>query len=246
MERENVVEFKVSGKYALFSDPINKMGGEKFTYQIPTYQALKGILEGIYWKPTLIWVIDDVRVMKPIRTQSQGIRPINYSGGNTLSLYTYLVDVEYQVKAHFIWNMNREDLIEDRNENKHYQIATRMIERGGRRDIFLGTRECQGYVEPVKFGEGKGVYDEYGELSFGIMFHGFDYPDEAYDDMGKDKLVARLWAPVMKNGYVRFIRPDECSIRRVVKEMYTKSFKKCINFIGLDEFESEGEILELD
>ncbi len=52
-----------------------------------------------------------------------------------------------------------------------------MIERGGRRDVFLGTRECQGYVEPCKFGE-KGFYDDYGEMSFGLMFHGFDYPDE--------------------------------------------------------------------
>jgi CRISPR-associated protein Cas5d len=45
MEKENTVEFMVSGRYALFSDPINRMGGEKLSYQIPTYQALKGILE---------------------------------------------------------------------------------------------------------------------------------------------------------------------------------------------------------
>ncbi len=31
-----------------------------------------------------------------------------------------------------------------------------MIEKGGRQDIFLGTRECQGYVKPCKFGEGIG------------------------------------------------------------------------------------------
>lgn len=55
LERENSIEFKVSGRYALFSDPINRIGGEKFSYQVPTYQALKGILESVYWKPTLIW-----------------------------------------------------------------------------------------------------------------------------------------------------------------------------------------------
>ena len=54
MEKENIVEVKVSGRYALFSDPINRIGGEKFSYQVPTYQALKGILESVYWKPTLI------------------------------------------------------------------------------------------------------------------------------------------------------------------------------------------------
>ncbi|MEG1583952.1 MAG: type I-C CRISPR-associated protein Cas5c, partial [Anaerovorax sp.] len=78
--------------------------------QIPTYQALKGILESVYWKPTIIWKIDEARVMNPIRTQSQGIRPINYGGGNSLSIYTYLADVSYQVKAHFEFNLNRPEL----------------------------------------------------------------------------------------------------------------------------------------
>jgi len=245
MERENSVEFKVSAKYALFSDPINRIGGEKFSYQVPTYQALKGMLESVYWKPTFIWVIDEVRVMKYIKTQSQGIRPIIFSGGNTLSIYTYLKDVEYQVKAHFEWNFNRSNLELDRNENKHYQIAQRMIKSGGRRDVFLGTRECQGYVEPCKFGEGKGDYDDYGEISFGIMFHGFDYPDEAYAENGMNKMVARLWTPVMNNGYIKFIKPNECTLKREIKSMKAKEFNQD-NFSGLKEFEKEDADFELD
>ena len=241
MERENSVEFKVSGRYALFSDPINRIGGEKFSYQVPTYQALKGILESVYWKPTIIWIIDEVRVMNSIKTQSQGIRPVNFSGGNTLSIYTYLVNVEYQVKAHFEWNYNRPNLENDRNENKHYIIAKRMIKCGGRRDIFLGTRECQGYVEPCKFGDGEGAYDNYGELSFGLMFHGFDYPDET----GQDKLMARLWTPIMKNGYIKFINPCECTIKRELSSMKPKVFDEN-NFSGLAEFEKEGDNFELD
>ncbi len=241
MERENSVEFKVSGRYALFSDPINRIGGEKFSYQVPTYQAIKGILESVYWKPTLIWIIDEVRIMNPIRTQSQGIRPINYSGGNTLSIYTYLVNVDYQVKAHFEWNYNRPNLENDRNENKHYIIANRMIKCGGRRDIFLGTRECQGYVEPCKFGEGEGAYDNYGELSFGLMFHGFDYPDET----GQDKLMARLWAPLMNDGYIKFLNPNKCTIKRELSSMNPKVFDEN-NFSGFNEFEKEEDNFELD
>ncbi len=241
LEKENSVEFKISGRYALFSDPINRIGGEKFSYQVPTYQALKGILESVYWKPTLIWIIDEVRVMNLIKTQSQGIRPINFSGGNTLSIYTYLSNVEYQVKAHFVWNYNRPNLERDRNENKHYLIAKRMIDRGGRRDIFLGTRECQGYVEPCKFGDGEGAYDDYGSLSFGLMFHGFDYPDET----GQDKLTARLWTPIMNNGYIKFLKPDECTIKRELSSMKPKVFDRN-NFSGLEEFEMEGEEIELD
>ena len=41
---------------------------------IPTYEALKGITESIYWKPTIIWIIDAVRVMNPIQTETKGIR----------------------------------------------------------------------------------------------------------------------------------------------------------------------------
>lgn len=241
LKYSNTVEFKVSGRYALFSDPVNRIGGEKFTYQIPTYQALKGILESVYWKPTFIWVIDDMRVMKPIRTQSMGIRPIKYDGGNDLSIYTYLSDVEYQVRAHFEWNENRSELAQDRNEDKHYKIAQRMIERGGRRDIFLGTRECQGYVEPCKFKSGEGAYDGYGDLCFGMMVHGFDYPDE----IGDNKLYVRLWTPTMKDGYVHFIRPDECEIRRELLNRKPKTFNSD-NFSGLKEFEGRETEVGLD
>ena len=62
MRYPNIVEFSVVGDYALFSDPITRVGGEKCTYQIPTYEALKGILSSVYWKPTIIWYIDKVRV----------------------------------------------------------------------------------------------------------------------------------------------------------------------------------------
>ncbi|KGP75383.1 CRISPR-associated protein Cas5 [Desulfosporosinus sp. Tol-M] len=224
---ENKVEFKVYGKYALFTDPLTKIGGEKCSYQIPTYQALKGIMESVYWKPTLIWFIDKLRVKKPIKTQTRSAKPIEYGGGNSLSIYTYLSDVEYQVQAHFEWNLQREDLAGDQNENKHFFVAKRMIERGGRRDIFLGTRECQGYVEPCRIGEEEGFYDNYGELSFDLMFHGFDYPDE----LGKNELYARFWRPKMVNGVVEFIRPEQCEIRKFIRQMSARN----IESIGLEE-----------
>jgi CRISPR-associated protein Cas5d len=212
---DNIVEFVVSGRYALFTDPLTKIGGEKCTYQLPTYEALKGILSSVYWKPTLIWVIDRARVLKPIRTQARNMRPIKYSGGNDLAIYTYLVDVAYQVQAHFIWNEQRPDLAQDRNENKHYFTARRMIERGGRRDIFLGTRECQGYVEPCRFGEGSGFYDAIDECAFDLMFHGFDYPDES----GKEELTARFWRPVLRGGVIDFAAGQDQLIRKFVRPL---------------------------
>lgn len=236
MEKPNIIEYSVFGRYALFTDPLSKTGGEKCSYQIPTYQALKGVTESIYWKPTITWVIDECRIMKPIQTESKGIRPIKYNGGNDLSFYTYLRDVEYRVKAHFEWNEKRKDLVQDRNENKHYDIAKRMIERGGRRDIFLGTRECQGYVEPCSFDEGEGAYDKT-SLSFGIMLHGITYPDEAIREEEKGKMTVRLWNVHMVNGVLHFPRPEECEIRRVLRNEQQKEFVFGKNFSGLDEFE---------
>jgi len=238
MQHPNIVEFEISGVYGLFSDPVMRMGGEKCTYQIPTYEAIKGILSSVYWKPTLIWYIDEVRVMNPIQTEVKGIRPIKYQGGNDLSYYTYLKNCRYQVRAHFEWNENRPELAADRNENKHHEIAKRMIRKGGRRDIFLGTRECQGYVEPCRFGEDAGAYDDLPELSFGVMYHGITYADEAYSAETAGKMTARFWHPVMKNGIVRFLRPEECPMHKPLREMEMKLFGDC-NFSGLREF---GEV----
>jgi CRISPR-associated protein Cas5d len=155
------------------------------------------------------------------------------SGGNDLSIYTYLVDVEYQVLAHFEWNMFRPELAGDRMDGKHFQIAQRMLQRGGRQDIFLGTRDCQGYVEPINFGQGQGFYDEIDELGFGLMLHGFDYPDES----GTEELSVRFWRPVMKKGVIEFVRPEDCPVRKFVRPMKTKQFHADSNMILADKEE---------
>ena len=220
------IEFRLWGRYALFSDPINRVGGEKCSYHIPTYEALKGVAKSIYWKPTFIWIIDEVRMMKSIRTQTKGVKPIKVQGGNSLAIYTFLADVEYQVKAHFEWNEHRPELAADRSVAKHVSIADRALKRGGRQDVFLGTRDCQGYVEPCVFGEGAGAFDGAGDMLFGPMFHGFDYPDET----GRDDLTTRFFAPTMTDGVVKFPRPEACTMTRYVRPMHAKTFSPGVDF----------------
>ena len=242
---DNIVEFQVEGDYGLFSDPIMRVGGEKCTYQVPTYEALKGILHSVYWKPTLIWIIDAVRIMNPIQTEVKGIRTIKYQPikpgvVNDLSYYTYLKKCRYQVRAHFEWNENRPELAQDRNENKHHEIAKKMIRKGGRRDVFLGARECQGYVEPCIFGEGTGAYDDTPELACGLMYHGITYADEAYSGETAGKMTANFWYPVMKNGVIQFLRPEDCPLHKTLGNMKIKPFGESQdNFSGLKEF---GEV----
>ena len=218
-----------------------RVGGEKCTYQVPTYEAIKGILSSVYWKPTFIWYIDEVRVLNPIQTEVKGIRPIKYyDSKNDLAYYTYLKNCRYQVRAHFEWNENRPELKKDRNENKHHEIAKKMIIKGGRRDIFLGTRECQGYVEPCVFGEGVSAYDQIPQLSFGLMYHGLTYADEAYSDETKGKMTANFWYPRMENGIISFPRPEACPLHKTLRDMDVKPFgTELDNFSGLAEF---GEV----
>lgn len=227
---KNSISFKLWGKYALFTDPITKIGGEKCSYHVPTYEAIKGVLKSIYWKPTLIWYVDKVRVMKPLQTQTKGTKPLVWSGGNSLAIYTFLHDVEYQVEAHFEWNEHRPELASDRVDGKHFSIAKRMLEKGGRQDIFLGSRDCQGYVEPCDFGLGAGAYDDLPELGFGLMFHGFDYPDET----GVDELHSRFWHSTLKSGVLQFPRPEQCDVRRFVRKMTAKEFAFDDNFLGVE------------
>ncbi|MCQ6519872.1 type I-C CRISPR-associated protein Cas5, partial [Bacillus cereus] len=77
---------------------------------------------------------------------------------------------------------------------KHHNILKRSLKAGGRRDIFLGTRQCQGYVEPCVFGEGEGIYDNYGgDIHLGTKVHGLNYPEET----GRNELEVGLWYPEM-------------------------------------------------
>lgn len=231
---KNTIEFRVWGRYAMFTDPLTRVGGEKCSYHLPTYEALKGIAKSVYWKPTFIWYIDRVRIMKRIRTQTKGAKPLVFGGGNTLAIYTYLTGdpeseaheprIEYQVRAHFEWNLYRPELERDRNDGKHFAIARRSLESGGRQDIFLGTRDCQGYVEPCVYGSGKGAYDGAGELQYGMMFHSFDYPDET----GENKLAANFWDPKVVDGEIDFHRKDARRVKKEIRAMTPKVF-------GLDQ-----------
>ncbi|TCT17820.1 CRISPR-associated Cas5d family protein [Bibersteinia trehalosi] len=239
--RSRLFSFRVWGRQALFTDPITKIGGEKFTYPVPTYEALKGILRSIYWKPTLIWHISRIRVMKPIQTQAKSTKPLDWNGGNTLAIYTFLHNVEYQVEAYFTWNMHWEELAGDRNVGKHTAIIERMLERGGRQDIFLGTRDCQGYIAPCQFGEGEGFYDKVDEpIDFGLMFHSFGYPEET----GNHELISRFWQANMQKGVINFpaVSDSELKTRFIKKMKPFKPFKRGENVKAVEEEAKELEL----
>src|SRR6185312_4365825 len=59
------ITLKVFGDYALFSRPEMKV--ERVSYDVMTPSAARGIIEAIYWKPQIRWIIDEIHVLKPIR-----------------------------------------------------------------------------------------------------------------------------------------------------------------------------------
>ena len=59
------ITLEISGDYALFSRPEMKV--ERVSYDVITPSAARGILEAIYWKPQIRWIIDRITVINPIR-----------------------------------------------------------------------------------------------------------------------------------------------------------------------------------
>lgn len=218
----NTVSFLVYGDRALFTDPVTMTGGERHTYPVPTYEALRGIMDNIYWKPTIRWHINRVRIMTSIQKETVAMRQIKYHTNTADRSYnTYLSNVAYQVEASFEWANPGPGFEQDRIPAKHLAIAKRSIQAGGRYEIFLGSRECAAYVEPCIFGEGEGAYDAQPHTNFGLMFHGYNYPEAT----GRNALEARLWHASMEYGVITFPRPESCPVTRYIRDMAPKTFK---------------------
>ena len=95
-------------------------------------------------------------------------------------------------------------------------------------------------MEPCVFGEGSGSYDEIPELSFGLMYHGITYADEAYSQDTAGKMTANFWNAVMRKGIITFPKPQDCPLHKPLGEMEIKPFGTAFqNFTGLREF---GEV----
>lgn len=163
------IAFRVWGDYALFTRPEMKV--ERVSYEVITPSAARGILEAVYWKPAIRWVIDRIHVYR--EPEFTNIRRNEVSekasvsdaqqvmNGGTKPLYIdstearqqraamVLKNVEYIVEAHF--EPNQEKSGPDDTVEKHYNMALRRLRKG---QFFsapcLGTREFGAQVEWVE------------------------------------------------------------------------------------------------
>ncbi len=179
------IKLRVWGDYALFTRPEMKV--ERVSYDVMTPSAARGILEAIYWKPAIRWVIDRIHVLKPVRFDNirrnevanrvsvnrkdmEGNRPIcRYIEDDRQQRASMVLrDVEYVIEAHF--EFTSED---DTNTGKHIDIFKRRVIKGQcfHRPYF-GCREF-----PVNF-EWCDVIPESplsGKNDLGFMLHDIDF-----------------------------------------------------------------------
>ena len=163
------IVIRVRGEYALFTRPEMKV--ERVSYDVITPSAARGIIEAIYWKPAIRWVIDKIHVLNEIQFTnirrnevsekiSESISQRIMNGSNKRFFLStvdtrqqraamVLKDVDYVIEAHFEIipeKAGTEDTIE-----KHYNIALRRLRKG---QYFsppcLGTREFGANVELVE------------------------------------------------------------------------------------------------
>lgn len=154
------VRLYVSGDRACFTRPEMKV--ERVSYDVMTPSAARGICEAIHWKPAIVWTIDRIHVLKPIRFQSFRRNEVGVKmsvdkaksamrSGNVARLglvvednrqqraTTLLVDVAYVIEAHF--NLTDKAAVDDTTA-KHISMFNRRADNG---QCFhqpcLGTRE---------------------------------------------------------------------------------------------------------
>lgn len=220
---DKVWNIRVSAQNAMFADPVCSNSGELMTYLVPPYSAIRGMLDNLYWKPTVKWVPTRLRVMNPILTETKSLLSprgafIPVDRENTVedemdrNLATYLRDVVYHIEAHLEWNMDRADMEADRDISKHLAITEKALKHGGRRPIYMGKNDgmCTiADVEPCVFDEGIGAYDHFPVVQFGTMLHSVTYPTAA-----RPYMTTQLFNCVMERGVITYPRPEECTMVR--------------------------------
>jgi CRISPR-associated protein Cas5d len=233
------IVFTIRAERALFTR--HDLRIERFTYPVPTFGALAGVLRSIYAKPAFYWVPTKVFIINPIQYQNIQVnevkdviitlRPFIAPDRRVQKMQTYLHDVHYVVEAHFEWSGEEPG---DENLGKHLDIFRRSLAVGGRRDVFLGLRECTAIVEPIdcrfdslkhedKFNAVvKEQYKEWGcrgqtglTMSVGLMFYGWQW-GAAKD--GTDTPV--FFDARVQNGVLEYPHPDDSS--KLIRQKFVK------------------------
>jgi len=205
---------EISGEYACFSRP--ELRVERVSYEIITPSAVRGILEAVFWKPAIQYVIDEIAVCEEIRFEtirrnevnskaSKGKKYIVATDDRAQRASLILRDVRYVVRAHFEPVESRigdGDRFKDGsfNHGKFTETITRRLRKGQCFHMpYLGTREFPANVRLIEAG------DEIPEpiketRSLGLMLYDIDYKKD--EDGNVTAFIPMYFMAEMVNGVV--------------------------------------------
>lgn len=187
------IQIEVWGDYACFSRP--ELKTERVSYDVMTPSAARGLIESIFWHPGLVYRIDRIYLLNPIRftnirrnevkdvlSCSNALEAAN--SGTVVALYArreketqqraamILQDVHYVIEAHF--DMTERAAPSD-NPGKFQAMLRRRLEKGqAYSQPYLGCREF-----PAHFREWQGgsIPTEDITQELGFMLFDMDYSD---------------------------------------------------------------------
>lgn len=212
---------EITGEYACFSRPELKV--ERVSYDVITPSAARGILEAVFWRPAIHYVIDEIRICNPIKFDnirrnevnskaSKGKEHIYTSEDRTQRAAMVLKNVRYVVTAHFEPVLDKlnlpnkpDDEISDTladgtfNHGKFAEIITRRLKKGQCfHQPYLGTREFPAKLRLIENENFPAAINE--DRDFGIMLYDLDYAKDK-DDMVTD-FIPTYFRAVMKQGVI--------------------------------------------
>jgi CRISPR-associated protein Cas5d len=187
------ITIRVRGENALFTRPEMKV--ERVSYDVITPSAARGIIEAVYWKPAIRWVIDRIHVLNEVEftnirrnevsekvSESEARRRMNGSqepfylsatAARQQRASLVLKNVDYVIEAHFELTdkAGPDDTVE-----KHYNVVLRRLRKG---QYFtppcLGTREFGAQVDLIE--DGIIPKSPLGDRDLGWMLYDLDFAD---------------------------------------------------------------------
>lgn len=208
------IKIEVWGDRALFTRP--ELSTERYSYDVITPSAARGLIEAIYWHPGLKYSIDRIHVLNPISftsvrrnevkskasahvlksaiEQGRSIPSINTQEDIAQRASQILVNVRYVIEAHF--DITEKATSSD-NAGKFKDILVRRLKKGQCYHApYFGTREFPAKFRLYSEAESPcGYYSDLKEKDLGLMLYDMDYTD-------LQDITPIFFRAVMKNGVI--------------------------------------------
>lgn len=227
------VRCRVWGPWACFTRP--EMKAERVSYDVMTPSAARGILEAVYWKPQMRWVVDRIRVLAPIRwmnirrneigekVRMGNVQDAMRAGRGRLGLIVeqerqqraaaILRDVDYIIEAHV--EVLDPSGSESKPEAKHLDQFNRRLAAG---KVFhrpyLGTREFAADVAPVEGDPPPCPEELRGRIDLGFMLLDIDFASGMMPLFFRAVMVDGVVGTENNGKFVDIPHPNDAEVRR--------------------------------